>query len=324
MIKKEEWMLKLVTELDQLLAMLDLPNDLLQEVNIPMHQFPLRVPVEFVKRMQKGDPNDPLLKQVLPVKYENESVINFTKDPLGESGANKIPGLLHKYHGRVLVTLAGSCVVNCRYCFRRHFPYEDNQITKDRWREILNYIKKDASIKEVIFSGGDPLLVKDGKLKSLVHDLENISHLTTLRIHSRIPIMTPSRITDEFVEMLSGLRLQSVIVTHCNHAQEIDSSVVRAISKLKNSGVTVLNQAVLLKGVNDSVKVLKDLSEAIFAAGAIPYYLHALDKVQGAAHFDVSIEEGRRLIAELEGLVPGYLVPTLVCEEAGAKSKVRL
>lgn len=310
------------------------PDELLQLLNLEDHQpsreghearklFPLRVPRPFISRMKKGDPLDPLLLQVLTAKAEFDIHPGFSTDPLEEQD-NAIPSLLHKYRNRALMLVKGGCAVNCRYCFRRHFPYEDNKGNKNNWLMAVDYIKNHSELNEIIFSGGDPLMAKDHELDWLISQLEEIPHITRLRIHSRLPVVIPERITDTFCQRLSQSRLQVIMVTHVNHANEIDDEFTKAIQKLKRAGVTLLNQSVLLRQVNDNVTALANLSNALFDAGILPYYLHVLDKVQGAAHFLVSDIEARQLIRELLSQVSGYLVPKLAREIGGEPSKTLL
>jgi len=233
-----------------------------------------------------------------------------------------VPGVLHKYHGRVLLMATGACAVHCRYCFRRHFPYAEANPVVDRWRQALDYIAGDDSIAEVILSGGDPLSMSDRRLADLTRRLDAIPHLRRLRLHTRLPIVLPERVNDELLDWLGATRLKTAVVVHANHANEIDSSVIAALSRLKASGAELLNQSVLLRGVNDSTEALMALSEKLFEAGVLPYYLHLLDKVQGAAHFEVEETAARCLMAELSRQVPGYLVPRLVREIPGAPGKV--
>lgn len=289
-----------------------------------MQEFPLRVPREFVARMQPGDWNDPLLQQVLPLGQEMDYQPGFCQDPLEENAANPVPGLIHKYHGRVLLVISGGCAIHCRYCFRRHFPYEQNNPSRRQWQQALDYIRADDSIREVIFSGGDPLVASDRLLAELTAQLSEIPHLTTLRLHSRLPVVIPSRIDDHCLAWLTGHRLRPVMVIHSNHANEIDVDVQRALQRLQQAGVTTLNQTVLLKGINDNEQALAQLSERLFAAGCLPYYLHLLDKVQGAQHFEVSAARAQQLAQALLARLPGYLVPKLVQELPGAASKVPL
>jgi EF-P beta-lysylation protein EpmB len=284
-------------------------------------QFKTRVPRGFAALMEPGNPNDPLLLQVLAVDQELEHVEGFTRDPLCEVKVNPQEGLLHKYHGRVLLTLTGACAIHCRYCFRRHFPYQDNNPGRSGWDDVLTYIQKDESLHEVILSGGDPLLAKDAIWIALCHQLSKIPHVKTLRIHTRIPVVLPERVDASFIDFFSQLPLNKVVVIHSNHARELDHRVAQVCTELKSAGATLLNQSVLLRGVNDEVSVLKQLSETLFSYGVLPYYLHVLDKVQGAAHFDVPLERIHELYSELQALLPGYLVPRLAREEPGAKGK---
>jgi L-lysine 2,3-aminomutase len=324
---QENWqslLKEVITSPAELLAELDLDSGLLAAAQQSAKLFPLRVPRGFVSRMQKGNPKDPLLRQILPLDEEGTVVAGFSQDPLNEKSTNPLPGLLHKYQGRVLLTLAGACAVNCRYCFRRHFPYQENNAGGPAWQSILDYVAADTTINEVIFSGGDPLLANDNYLAKCIYDLAAIKHLKILRIHSRLPIVLPQRITTDFVDLLAASRLQTVMVVHCNHANELDDSVAIAIDHLRQKKITVLNQSVLLKGVNDTVEVLAELSHRLFEWGVLPYYLHLLDKVQGAAHFEVDEARAQGLVAELRTRLAGYLVPRLVKEQAGSRSKLPL
>ena len=282
--------------------------------------FPLRVPVGFADCMEKGNPNDPLLRQVLPINDELITYPGFNDDPVGDLASASLIGVLHKYHGRVLIVLSGSCAINCRYCFRRAFPYNDNSALK-HWPQIIEYLKNHHEISEVILSGGDPLLVDDEQLASVIRDVEAIPHITTLRIHTRLPVVIPSRITDEFIDLLSRSCLQTVVVLHINHANEIDDELSAALLRLKSAAI-VLNQAVLLKNINDSVDALESLSRRLFAAGVLPYYVHQLDRVVGAHHFYVSQEQGVQLMAALQARLPGYLVPRYVQEVPGKPNKM--
>jgi EF-P beta-lysylation protein EpmB len=323
---EQNWCLELANAISDpklLLELLSLSPDSLEISLKARAAFTQRVPMSFIQRMKKGDPNDPLLRQVLPVEDELKKADGFCADPLQEQ-ENAIPGLLHKYKNRVLMILKSGCAVNCRYCFRRHFPYEANKGNKAVWQEAIDYIKKDPDIDEVILSGGDPLMAKDHELAWLLAKLEPISHLKTLRIHSRLPVVIPSRVTDELLGLLSATRLKVVLITHINHANEIDKALKEAMAKLGQAKVTLLNQSVLLLGVNDSVEALKALSHALFSAGILPYYLHLLDKVEGAAHFAISDEKARLLVRGLLKEVSGYLVPKLMKEEAGKASKTPL
>jgi len=283
--------------------------------------FPLRVPMGFARRMRKGDPRDPLLLQVLPDPKELEAADGFVADPLREGELLDTRGVLHKYAGRALLMLTGACAVHCRYCFRRHFPYGEHRLGGE-WREAVEYLHRDESLSEVILSGGDPLALPDSTLAALVRELDGIPHLRRLRIHSRLPVVLPERVDADLVAWLCGGRLQPVVVVHANHPNEIDERVRVALEILRRRGVTLLNQTVLLRGVNDSASVLGRLSESLFACGVLPYYLHLLDPVAGAAHFFVPDEEALGLLDAMRRSLPGYLVPRLVRETPGAPAKV--
>lgn len=310
-----------ITDPEALLGALDLPADLLPAARQAAALFPLRVPQGFLARMQRGDPDDPLLRQVLPLADELQATAGFQADPVGDMQAMPIPGVLHKYHGRVLLIMTGGCAINCRYCFRRHFPYAEAQLSQRQWHQALAYLREASDVNEVILSGGDPLLLPDGKLGQRLRDLEQIPHLSRLRIHSRLPVVLPERVTSAFVELLSGSRLQSVLVLHANHARELDTNVADAMAKLRGTGLTLLNQAVLLRGVNDTAEAQIALGEQLFRIGVLPYYLHLLDPVDGAAHFNVNATMAVELLQTVRERLPGYLVPTLVREDAGAPSK---
>lgn len=303
----------------QLLVFLNLPLD--TGSALAEKQFKTRVPQGFAARMQVGNRHDPLLLQVLAVADELVVTPHFVHDPLDEAATNTISGLIHKYHGRVLLTVTGACAINCRYCFRRHFPYQENNPGRAGWQPVLDYIAQDEAIHEVILSGGDPLLANDSVLAPLLAQLAAIPHLTTLRIHTRIPVVLPERVDEGLVQLLSENRLQKVVVLHSNHAQEIDDQVNDACIKLRNAGCHLLNQSVLIAGVNDDAQTLALLSHRLFACGVLPYYLHLLDKVQGAAHFDVQLDDALGIFQQLQALLPGYLVPRLAREDAGEKHK---
>lgn len=327
MIEQTSWEIalkKAITQAEELFELLELPVAYLPAAKRAGELFPLKVPHSFVARMKKGDINDPLLRQVLPLHLEHDVVPGYSDDPLDEKKFNPLPGLLHKYHGRVLLTLVGSCAVNCRYCFRRHFPYAENNPGTAGWGKIFEYIANDSSIHEVILSGGDPLVAPDKLLMQFTQQLANISHVRRLRIHSRLPIVIPERVSPSFIEWIKSIPLQTVLVLHCNHPQEISESVRLKMQALKAAGVVLLNQAVLLKGVNDELSVLEALSEALFAAHIQPYYLHALDKVAGAAHFDMTSHQAKELHLALANRLSGFLVPKLVYETAFALSKLPL
>ncbi len=310
------------------------PLELLSLLELDVHEykkhlyhpekFKLLVPLSYVSKMKKGDWNDPLLKQVLPVQNETQSVVGFIADPVGDLDSVISSGVLQKYQGRVLLITTGACAVHCRYCFRRHFPYAESMPDKHKWQETLASIRNDESIREVILSGGDPLMIPDKRLKMMCHDLADIPHVKTLRFHTRIPIFLPERINHEFLKWLTGLAVNKVMVIHANHANELDQVVGGVLNKLREAGVTLLNQSVLLKGVNDSVEVLSVLSHRLFDFQILPYYVHQLDKVDGGAHFEVDRMVAIKLINDLKGSLPGYLVPRLVEEISGERSKSAL
>ena len=311
-----------VTDVGELIQLLDLGNSPPYAAPSALRGFPLRVPRAFVARMRPGDPNDPLLRQVLPVAKEDELVSGFTVDPVGELSSPPDDSVMHKYQGRALVIAAGSCAVHCRYCFRRHFPYTDSRSETSDWDRVIDRIASDPEISEVILSGGDPLTVPDSRLEVLGRKLATLPQLKRLRIHTRLPIVLPKRVDGALTSWIGGLGVPMVVVVHANHANEIDDDVRRSLAALEGTGVTLFNQAVLLAGVNDSVAALTDLGETLFNAGVLPYYLHMLDPVSGAAHFEVPEAEAKRLHAEVATLLPGYLVPKLVREVPGAPAKV--
>ena len=282
--------------------------------------FPVRVPLPFIKKIRHGDANDPLLLQVMPRHQEFLTKSGFNKDPLLEQDNNQ-PGLLHKYKSRVLVMFKTGCAVNCRYCFRRHFPYQENQLNKRSLIDALSYIKADKNINEVILSGGDPLMAKDDAISWFLDELEQIPQIKRMRIHSRLPVVIPARITEQLCERLAKSPLKIIFVNHINHANEIDSDFKNAMNMLKQANVLLLNQAVILKDVNDTVDAQINLSEALFDANVLPYYLHLLDKVEGASHFDIDEAQAIKIMAELLEALPGFLVPKLVREIGGQKSK---
>ncbi|PWK87650.1 EF-P beta-lysylation protein EpmB [Fulvimonas soli] len=283
--------------------------------------FALRVPRGFAARMRRGDPRDPLLLQVLPQLAELDEAPGFAADAVGDLAAREAQGVLHKYHGRALLIASGSCAVNCRYCFRRHFPYGEEMAAAGQWRQALEHLRRDATVSELILSGGDPLALATAKLEELSRGLAGIPHVTRLRIHTRLPVVLPERVDDAFAAWLAALPLQKVVVLHANHANELDAAVDAACARLKQAGAVLLNQSVLLRGINDDPDALAALSERLFAAGVLPYYLHQLDRVQGAAHFEVDDARALGLLARLRARLPGYLVPRLVREVAGDPSK---
>ena len=274
--------------------------------------------------MRPGDPTDPLLRQVLPLADEMADVPGFTVDPVGDDLAERQPGLLHKYQGRVLLVTTGTCAIHCRYCFRRHFPYDETPRSLADWQPALDEIAADESVHEVILSGGDPLTLVDATLSELVDSLAQIPHLRRLRIHTRLPIVIPERVTDELIDMLRDCRLTPIVVLHANHANELDAHVASAIGRFSDAGIMLLNQAVLLAGVNDSVDAQAALCERLVDLRVMPYYLHQLDRVAGAAHFEVPVAKGRQIIRQLRERLPGYAVPRYAAEVPGAGSKTIL
>ncbi|WED21619.1 EF-P beta-lysylation protein EpmB [Vibrio sp. JC009] len=313
-----------ISDPEKLLQLLNIPeSDWPEKYSEARKQFAQRVPLSFVARMEKGNIKDPLLKQVLPVCEELELHPGYSADPLEEQD-NDQPGLLHKYKNRALLILKGGCAINCRYCFRRHFPYSDNKGSKAVWQESINYIKQHTELNEVILSGGDPLMAKDQELSWLFEQISKIAHIKRLRIHTRLPVVIPSRITDDLCHLIRSTRLQVVVVSHINHTNEIDDSLKASFAKLKFAGAHLLNQGVLLKGVNDSVKAQVTLNESLFDAGIQPYYLHVLDKVQGAAHFFIDDERAKEIMRGVMKETSGYLVPKLTREVGGKPSKTTL
>ncbi len=311
-------------DLDQLCKFLELnPADL--NVALPAQtQFALRVPRGYAMCMEKGNPNDPLLRQVLPIAEELVDYPGYSADPVGDIDAHAASGIIHKYHGRALIITTGSCAINCRYCFRRNFPYAEIQLTKSRLNSSFDYIRRHTELTEIILSGGDPLLLNDERLSELIMHLNPIEHIQRIRIHSRIPIVLPERITPALLNIFMGSPKKIILVVHANHAHELSAQVASACQQLNLSGITLLNQSVLLKGVNDSVDSLCDLSQKLMDIGVLPYYLHTLDKAKGTGHFEVSKTVALGLYQQLQMLLPGYLVPKLVSEQAGAAYKTPL
>lgn len=313
-----------ITDPRELIQQLELDSHLLEAAQKAAQLFPLKVPRRFIAQIQKGNPADPLLRQILPLADEHQAVAEFVSDPLQESLFNPLPGLLHKYHGRVLLTVTGACGIHCRFCFRRNFPYEKNQLGSEGREAILSYLSADQSISEVILSGGDPMVAPDQLLATLTQQLSTIPHIKRLRIHTRLPIMLPERITPSLIDALISSRLQLIMVLHCNHPNELSEDWYQAMQSLRQAGVTLLNQTVLLTGVNDDVDILTDLNENLFAAGVLPYYLHLPDKVRGTAHFDICPKRAIALYDQMNARLPGYLVPRLVTEIPGCSSKILL
>lgn len=321
-----EWTgaMALVRDAATLLERLELTPEQAGFSSAAARQFPLRVPCAYVDLMARGDPADPLLRQVLAVEAENEPAPGFGPDPVGESEAAPVPGLLHKYAGRALLVATGACAVHCRYCFRRHFPYQDQMATGSRLDQALTWLTGRPDIDEVILSGGDPLSLPDRRLAELLGELRKIPHLRRLRIHTRLPVVEPARLSARLETLLTPARWQTVLVLHANHSREVSPALEAGLRPLRAAGVTLLNQAVLLQGVNDTPDALVDLGERLFAAGILPYYLHLLDPVAGAAHFEVDEPRARSLHQQVRARLPGYLVPRLVRERAGAPAKTVL
>jgi EF-P beta-lysylation protein EpmB len=313
-----------ITDPAELLSEVGLGPEWLPAAQSAARLFPLKVPRGFVARMRRGDPNDPLLRQVLPLAAERESVAGFTADPVGDHAAMVTTGVLHKYQGRVLLTATGACAVHCRYCFRRHYPYAEANASADDWQGALAYLAGDTSVSEVILSGGDPLTLSDRRLGRFVAGLERLTHIARLRIHTRLPIVLPSRVDEPLLDWMSAARTKVIVVVHANHPDELTAEVRASIARLKQAGAELLNQSVLLRGVNDSADVLARLSQALIEVGVLPYYLHLLDRVAGSAHFEVTDARARQLLAELTAQLPGYLVPRMVRETVGAPAKLPL
>ena len=285
------------------------------------NDFPVFVPREFLAKIRPGDLDDPLLRQVLPIAEELVHSPGFSRDPVGDAAAQRATGLLKKYAGRALLVTTGACAVHCRYCFRRHYPYAVSTLNGRERAEVIRSLCGDDTIEEVLLSGGDPLTLSDPFLADLIDELSAIDHLRRLRIHTRVPIMIPSRITDSLVQMLSTGRLATWFVIHVNHPRELDQATLAGLNRLVQAGVPVLNQSVLLRGVNDSAEVLVELCRTLVNHRITPYYLHQLDRVAGAAHFEVPTDEGQRLMEQIRQVLPGYAVPRYVCEVAGRPYK---
>ncbi len=310
-----------IRDFSTLAEALGLPNHWQDQARQAAAQFRLLVPWEFLARMRRGDPDDPLLRQVLPVAEEMQSVAGYTADPLCEQESCRTPGLLQKYAGRALVIATGTCAVHCRYCFRRHFPYQELAAAQRRWPRILAELAADPTIEEVILSGGDPLVLPDACLEGWAKSLARLAHVQRLRVHTRLPIVIPQRVTSELLAWLRGTRLTTIVVVHVNHPQELDGACREALAMLVDRGIPVLNQSVLLRGVNDSVEALEQLCRELINLRVLPYYLHQLDPVEGAHHFAVPTEEAIALVTALRDRLPGYAVPRLVVEQPGEPSK---
>ncbi len=321
--KRENWQQMLSQSrirTEQLLSILGLESHPLADASAEA-LFELRVPRPYLEKIEHGNPNDPLLLQILPQGAEHLSPESFTPDPLQEQSFTPVSGLIHKYTNRVLWITSQVCAINCRYCFRRSFPYQEHRLSRSDWQAPLNYIAARPQIDEVILSGGDPLIHQNDYLFALLEHIDSLNNVQRIRIHSRLPVSLPQRIDSELSNFLGSLRSQVVMVMHCNHPNEVDHEVSAAVERLRANKVLVLNQSVLLKGVNDSADVLADLSKTLFAAGVIPYYLFTLDRVEGASHFDLPRATARKLYQDLMTRLPGYLVPKLVEEVPGKGSK---
>lgn len=312
----------LITDPNTLLNLLELDTkDLSFNIN---RQFPLRVPHSFVQKMRKGDPHDPLLLQVLVQPIESLSTEGFSNDPLQEKIQQPLPGLIQKFNHRILITLTGSCAIHCRYCFRRHFPYQDNPSTGKHWSKLFEYIQKNNHLNEVIFSGGDPLMCQNHQIKKAISDLNSLKHIRVIRFHTRLPVVIPNRIDNELLTILHESTTPITMVYHINHPNECCKLLKKNVKQLNAIGINVFNQTVLLKDINDCAKTLQELSFTLYSCGIIPYYVHLLDKVQGAAHFDVARNRAKELYKACQATLPGYLLPRFVEEIPGKTSKIPL
>jgi len=322
-LQHDDWQKQLaqaISDPAELIKALGLPENLIEGALRASETFPLRVTRHYLSLIQPGDPDDPLLRQILPLDTETHSTAGFSTDPVGDHSAALGAGVLHKYQGRALLITTGACAIHCRYCFRRHYPYSQDNAVR-HWDDMLRTLREQSQIDEVILSGGDPLSLSDCRLRQLVEELETIDHIKRLRIHTRLPIVLPTRITTDLLELLSDTRLSCSMVLHCNHPDELAAPLRTQLVKLRSAEVTLLNQAVLLKGVNDNLETQAALSERLFEFGILPYYLHLLDPVAGAAHFAVPDDLPGQIQAGLEARLPGYLVPKIVREVSGSASK---
>jgi len=314
-----------ITDPARLLQLLDLPRELLPGARQADDLFGLKVTHSYLQRIHKSDPKDPLLLQILPQLLETQpQPENYCSDPVGDETAMLTPGVIHKYHGRVLLITTGACAIHCRYCFRREFPYAKAHAGRNQWQAAVDYILANNSIQEVILSGGDPLLLSDQKLSDLCQRLETIPHLRRLRIHTRLPVVLPERINETLLQWMTGTRLQTVMVIHSNHPNEINEEVAAALYRLHSAGIPMFNQAVLLKHINDTADIQIALNQLLFKQNVVPYYLHILDPVRGAAHFAVSVEKARQIYDRLTESLPGYLLPKLAIEQQGMPAKTLL
>ena len=320
-VKWQQILSDLITDPEELLQILQLKLENCPFSVQALAKFPLKAPRPYVDRIEKGNWQDPLLMQIWPAEAEELETEGFLQDPLEEENFNPVPGLLHKYHGRVLLTAAPHCAIHCRYCFRRHFDYAANSPSRAEWDAVFSYIANDKSIEEVILSGGDPLALPDRQFSWLLEQLAAIKHVSTVRVHTRLPVVIPQRVTTELVHSLRDSRLQAVMVMHCNHAAELDIDVAESFRILSENGIILLNQSVLLKDVNDNSPALVNLSKALFEHNVLPYYLHMPDRVAWTQHFYISDEHAKQLIKEMHAVLPGYLIPRLVREIPGQRGK---
>lgn len=320
----QEQLSQAIRQPDELLEYVGLIPEAIGYSHKGIMEFPIRVPHAFANRILQNDPNDPILRQVFPYIDEESEISGFINDPLAEIEVQPVQGLLQKYKSRVLSITTAACAVHCRYCFRRHFPYHESSATNQHWKKALEFIRKDSSIHEVILSGGDPLTLSDRRLAEICDSLAKIKHIKRIRFHTRLPIVLPDRITKDLLKIITGNDKSIIFVIHSNHANELDETVSKTVKMLNSFDILVLNQSVLLKGVNDSVATLINLSERLVSINITPYYLHLLDPVKSAAHYDVSAKQAVDIIETMQASVSGYLVPKLVKEEIGGTSKTIL
>jgi len=295
--------------------------------NIKDYNFKVKIPEYFKNKIDFNNPIDPLLLQVIPSELEAIETPGFNYNPLEESKYNPVPGLLHKYKTRVLIMLTTNCSINCRYCFRRHFDYKSNNIALKEFDKIIDYIKQNKNINEVIYSGGDPLLASDKYINNITQKIAQIPHIKYIRIHTRIPIVDPKRITQEFCDIFIPEKInnkKTILVTHCNHPDELDEHIKSKMDLLNKNNFTLLNQSVLLKNINDNSEILVNLSYKLFNCGIMPYYIHMLDPVQNAAHFQVDVNIAIKLMKQIKAELPGFLVPKLMQEKPGGNSKYQI
>ena len=319
--KKKPWQIELSNAKLSLKALLDYCQIPMQDRFIEHSDFVIKATKNYLECIEKGNPNDPLLLQILPTIEENKIVEGFSNDPLQEKNQNPQTSIVHKYHNRILIVATGSCAIHCRYCFRRHFPYEQNRHSTKQWSKTIEYLQANPQVDELIFSGGDPLSLPDAILAMMINDIETLSSIKTIRFHSRIPVVLPNRIDQDFLNAFKPSTKKLIMVIHSNHANELNDTVKQACHTLHNNQFTLLNQSVLLKQINDDSAVLINLSHRLFDCNVLPYYLHLLDKVQGAAHFDIPLKQATQIYSQLQANVSGYLVPKLAVEEPRESNK---